>query len=30
MKLLNGETLEETTIITDNIWIDADNVADYE
>lgn len=30
VKLLNGETLEETTIITDNIWIDADNVADYE
>lgn len=30
VKLLNGETLEETTIITTNIWIDADNVADYE
>ena len=30
VKILNGETLEETTILTENIWINADNVADYE
>ena len=28
--LLNGDELEETEIITTNIWIDAENVADYE
>ena len=28
--LLNGDELEETEIITTNIWIDANNVADYE
>lgn len=28
--LLDGGTLEENVIITDNTWIDASNVADYE
>lgn len=28
--LLGGGTLAETTIVTDNTWIDASNVADYE
>ena len=28
--LLSGGTLEENVIITDNTWIDASNVADYE
>lgn len=28
--LINGGTLENNTIITDNVWIDAQNVADYE
>ncbi len=28
--LLNGDELEENEIITTNIWIDAENVADYE
>lgn len=28
--LLDGSELETTEIITDNIWIDASNVADYE
>lgn len=28
--LLSGGTLENTTIITTNVWIDASNVADYE
>ena len=28
--LLHGDELEETEIITTNIWIDAENVADYE
>ena len=30
VKLINGETLENNTIITTNIWIDSENVADYE
>ncbi len=30
VKLLNGETLETNTIITTNVWIDINNVADYE
>ncbi|MDO4616194.1 MAG: sugar ABC transporter substrate-binding protein [Lachnospiraceae bacterium] len=30
VKLLNGETLESNTIITTNVWIDINNVADYE
>lgn len=30
VKLLNGETLENNNIITQNIWINADNVADYQ
>ena len=29
-KLIDGETLESNTIITTNIWIDKENVADYE
>jgi len=29
-KLIDGETLENNTIITTNIWIDKENVADYE
>ena len=29
-KLIDGETLENNTIITTNIWIDSENVADYE
>lgn len=29
VKLLNGETLDNNVIITDNSWIDASNVADY-
>ena len=29
-KLIDGETLESNTIITTNIWIDSENVADYE
>ena len=29
-KLNDGETLESNTIITTNIWIDKENVADYE
>lgn len=29
-KLIDGETLETNTIITTNIWIDKENVADYE
>ncbi|MDO5548108.1 MAG: sugar ABC transporter substrate-binding protein [Eubacteriales bacterium] len=28
--LLSGEELENNTIITDNTWIDASNIADYE
>ena len=28
--LLNGEELPSNTIITNNVWIDANNVADYE
>ncbi len=28
--LLNGEELEDTTLITNCVWIDAENVADYE
>ncbi len=28
--LIDGGTLDTNTIITDNTWIDADNVADYE
>jgi ABC-type sugar transport system substrate-binding protein len=28
--LIDGETLESNTIITTNIWIDSENVADYE
>lgn len=28
--LLDGGTLDENVIITDNTWIDASNVADYE
>ncbi len=30
VQLLNGEPLEETTIVTTNVWIDASNVAEYE
>lgn len=30
VKLLNGEKLENNTIITTNVWIDKDNVADFE
>lgn len=30
VKLLDGGKLETTEIITDNIWIDANNLADYE
>ncbi|MBQ3392615.1 MAG: sugar ABC transporter substrate-binding protein [Lachnospiraceae bacterium] len=30
VKLINGEQLENNTIITTNIWIDANNVADYQ
>ncbi len=30
VKLIDGETLDNNTIITENIWIDANNVADYE
>ena len=30
VKLINGEQLESNTIITTNIWIDANNVADYQ
>lgn len=30
VKILNGETLENNNILTTNIWITKDNVADYE
>lgn len=30
VKLIDGGTLDSTEIITDNIWIDASNVAEYE
>ncbi len=30
VKLLNGETLETNLILTENIWIDASNAADYQ
>ncbi len=30
VKLLNGETLESNTIITTNVWIDKNNVKDFE
>lgn len=30
VKILNGEKLENNNIITENIWINADNVADYQ
>lgn len=29
-KLMQGETLDTTEIVTDNTWIDSSNVADYE
>ncbi len=30
VKLIDGETLDNNTIITTNVWIDSSNVADYE
>ena len=30
VKLLKGETLDTTEIVTDNTWIDSSNVKDYE
>lgn len=30
VKLLKGETLDTTEIVTDNTWIDSNNVKDYE
>lgn len=30
VKLLNGEKLDNNNILTENIWINADNVADYQ
>ena len=29
VKLLKGETLDTTEIVTDNTWIDSSNVKDY-
>lgn len=30
IKILEGATLDNNNIITGNIWINADNVADYQ